>query len=443
MSVSSKLSEYILGASFEGLSTSVVRYTKLCIFDWIGVTLAGSTEEPGTILLDLIRELGGEKQATILGKGEKTNILHAALVNGCMSHTLDFDDTHLGSSTHPSVCLAPAVMAVGESLHASGRDIIAAFAIGFEIATRIGIVIGQSHYEHGWHATATMGNFGAMAGSAKLLGLSRNEIINAFGLAGTQISGLREVFGTMSKPFHAGKAAFNGALSALLAKKGFDSSPEIFEGHFGVGNVYANNVDFKKLTENLGTEYQILNVAFKPYASALATHPTIEAITDIKIRENIGANDVSEIRVELGKLPFSVVNNRNPKRRLECKFSIQHCAALAFVKGSVVQNMFTKEMAVSPDLVKLREKVSVELDPELNMFETRLTLLTKDGKRIERLIRVPKGFPENPMSFEEMKDKFKGLVCPILSWEQAREIFHKIKKLEELSDIAEVINLCT
>jgi len=224
----------------------------------------------------------------------------------------------------------------------------------------------------------------------------------------------------------------DGALSALLAKRGFDSSHQIFEGRFGIGNVYSDNPDLKKLTENLGAEYQILNVAFKPYASALATHPIIEAILDIKEKENIDADDVSKIRVDLAELLFSVVNNEHPKSRLECKFSVQHCVALAFVKGSVHQNMFTKEMAIDPELAQFRKKVTVNPDSGLEMFEARTIVFTKDERRLERLIRVPKGFPGRPMSFDEMKDKFKGLVFPMLSWEQGREIFYKIRRLEEV-----------
>lgn len=443
MRISRKLAEYVHDTSFEDLSDSVVRYTKFCLFDWIGVTLGGSTEEAGVILFDAVCEMGGKEQATILGKGVKTNILFAALVNGCMSHALDYDDTHVGSSIHPSVCLAPAVIAVGEFMHASGKDLITAFALGFEISTRIGAAIGLSHYEHGWHATATVGRFGAAAGAAKLFGLSPDEIVNAFGLSGTQIGGLRQVFGTMSKPFHAGKAAMDGALSALLAKRGFDSSQQIFEGRFGIGNVYSSNPDFPTLTKNLGAEYQILKVAFKPYASALGTHPIIEAILDIKEKENIEANDVSEIRVELAELLFSVVSNENPKSRLECKFSVQHCAALAFIKGSVHHNAFTREMAGDPDLAQFRKKVTVKPDSRLKMFEARTTVFTKDGRKSTRLITTPKGFPGSPLSFEEMKDKFKGLVFPTFPWNQGREIFYKIRKLEEIPDIGEILDICS
>ncbi|EFK09396.1 MmgE/PrpD family protein [delta proteobacterium NaphS2] len=442
MHIGGELAEYIHDTSFEDLSDSVSRYTKLCLFDWVGVTLGGSTEEAGMILFDAIREMGGKEQATILGSGVKTNVLFAALINGCFSHALDYDDTHVASSIHPSVCLAPAVVAVGEFMHVSGRELIVAFALGFEIATRVGAALGLSHYEHGWHATATVGRFGAAAGAAKLLGLNPDEIVNAFGLAGTQVGGLRQSFGTMGKPFHAGKAAMDGALAALLAKRGFESASEIFEGQFGIGSVYSDNPDLTKLTENLGVEYQILNVAFKPYAAALATHPAIEAILDIKEKESIDANDVSDVRVDVAKLLLNVISNENPKARLDCKFSTQHCAALAFVKGSVHQNMFTKEMAIDPDLVAFRKKVHLNADPEFNLFETRITVLTKDGRRFTRLITTPKGFPENPMSFEEMKSKFKGLSCPLLPREQGREIFYKIRKLEEVPDIGEVLALC-
>jgi 2-methylcitrate dehydratase PrpD len=441
--ISSKLAEYIHDTSFEDFPNRVVQYAKFCIFDWIGVAIGGSTEEAGMDLLNVVLEMGGNEQSTILGRGVKTNMLFAALVNGCTSHVLDFDDTLVASSIHPSVCLAPAVMAVGEFMHVSGRDLITAFVLGFEISARIGACVGLSHYNQGWHATATVGRFGAAAGSAKLLGLSPDQIVNALGIAGTQLGGLRQVFGTMSKSFHAGKAAMDGLLSALLARRGFDSSKEIFEGKFGIGKVYSDNPDLTKLTENLGTNYHILDVSFKPYPAALATHSTIETILNIREEEKISADNVSEIRVKLGEILFDVVNNINPRPGLECKFSIQHCAALAFVKGSVQQNMFTKETKIDPALVEFRKKVKLKPDPGLEPFATRITVATKDGKQFKRFIKKPKGFSKKAMDIEKMKDKFKGLVFPVLSWEQARDIFYKIRALEEESDIAEILSLCS
>ncbi|BBO88084.1 MmgE/PrpD family protein [Desulfosarcina ovata] len=442
MSISEKLSKYILTTSYADIPDEVKRYTKLCLFDWLGVTIGGSNEKIASILIDFIGEMGGKNQATIIGKGIKTNVLFATLANGCISHALDFDDSHAGSFIHPSVCLAPAVIAVGEHLKVSGKKLITAFSIGFEIASRIGKAAGFSHYQRGWHTTSTVGRFGAVAGTAKLLNLTIDETINAFGIAGTQISGLREVFGTMSKPFNAGKSAMDGVLSAYLAKRGFDSSDLIFEGRYGIGRVLASKADVNKLLGGLGTDYQIVDVGFKRYASALATHSTIEAIKEIKEKESLSVKDVHKINIELGKLPLSVIDNKEPKRELEAKFSIYHCAALAFIEGSAGQKMFKREKLNDPKLVDFSKKVETELNPDFSMFETKVTLTTTDGRHFEMYIPSPKGTPENPMTFEEMKQKFKGLVYPVYSREKTRQIFYKIKGLEDISDIGEIMDLC-
>jgi 2-methylcitrate dehydratase PrpD len=191
-----------------------------------------------------------------------------------------------------------------------------------------------------------------------------------------------------------------------------------------------------------GTDFQITRVAFKRYASALATHSAIEAIKEIKERENITAEDVSEINIELGSLPISVVDIRNPKRVLEAKFSIYHCAALAFIEGSAGQYMFTREKLEDPKLADFRKKVNTRLNRNFSRFETKTIITTKDGRAFEKFIPVPKGSPENPITFEEMKNKFKGLVYPVLSREKARQIFFAIKNLEASSDIGEIMALC-
>ncbi|WP_300465139.1 MmgE/PrpD family protein [Desulfobacula sp.] len=442
MSITKRFAEYIHDTSYETIPGDIHRYAKLCLLDWIGVTLGGSREPVSDILLDFIDIVGGKAHATILGKGVKTNLMWAALANGTMSHALDFDDTHKDSGTHPSVCLAPAVISVGEYKKSSGRDLITAFIIGFEIAARIGAAAGSAHYEHGWHATSTIGRFSATASAAKLMGLSVEQTINAFGITGTQVSGLREVFGTMSKPFHAGKAAMDGVLSVALAKRNFDSSHEIFEGTFGLKNVYAPHSDTSQILKGLGTTYHITNVAFKPYASALATHSTIQAIETIKKENQITAADVHTIQIEFGELPFSVVNNKNPRKVLEGKFSVYQCAALAFMEGRVNRDMFTLEKINDPDIIAFRERINVLLNPNLKKFETIIKVMTKQGQLLERFIKVAKGSPEDPLTFLEMKEKFMDLALPVISKTNAEKIVDKIRHLSEIADITEIIELC-
>lgn len=442
MTIAEKFAEYIVNTSYTDIPEEVHRYAKFCLLDWLGVTLGGSGEPVSDILLDFIDIVGGNEHATIIGKGIKTNLVLAALANGTISHALDYDDTHKDSGTHPSVCLAPAVLAVAEYKKASGRDLITAFILGFEIAARIGEAAGTGHYEHGWHATATIGRFSATASAAKLLGLSVEQIVNAFGITGTQVGGLRQVFGTMSKPFHAGKSAMDGVLSAALAKRDFDSSHEIFEGRFGLKNVFAPNADPSNFLSDLGKRYHIMNVAFKPYASALATHSTIQAIESMKEKEGITAEDVKTIQIEFGSLPFSVVNIKHPEKVLEGKFSVYQCAALAFLKGRITPDMFTRQWIEDPDVIKFRDKITVLLNPGLEKFETIVKVVTRQGRILEDFIKASKGSPEDPLTFLEMRQKFMNLASPVISKENAETIVDKIRYLPEIEDINEIIQLC-
>lgn len=442
MTIAKRFADYIHHTSYESIPKDIQRFAKLCILDWIGVTLGGAKEPVSDILLDIVDIAGGNPHATIIGKGVKTNLLFAALVNGTMSHALDFDDTHKDAGIHPSVCLAPAAMAVAEYMKASGKDLITAFIIGFEIAARIGIAAGQTHYDHGWHATATIGRFSATASASKIMGLSPEQIVNAFGITGTQVSGLREVFGTMSKPFHAGKAAMDGVLSVTLARRNFDSSHEIFEGRFGLKNVFSPKSNNTNILSGLGKQYHIQNVAFKPYASALATHSTIQAIDTIKKEEPISAADVEDILIEFGPLPFSVVNRKNPQKILEGKFSVHHCAAIAFIRGRVSKDMFTANELNDPDIIAFRDKVNVSLNPDLTMFETIITVKTKQGATLKKYIKESKGSPSVPLSFTEMKEKFMDLATPVIPEENAEQIIEKIGSLQEIQDVNEIIALC-
>ena len=442
MTIAKRFADYIYDTTYADIPRDIHRFAKLCLLDWIGVTLGGSKEPVCDILLDMIDIAGGTPHATIIGKGVRTNLLFAALANGTMSHALDFDDTHKEAGIHPSVCLAPAAVAGAEYMKASGKDFITAFIIGFEIAARIGIAAGQTHYDQGWHATATIGRFSATASVAKLLGIPPEQIVNSFGLTGTQVGGLREVFGTMSKPFHAGKAAMDGILSVVLAKRNFDSSHEIFEGRFGLKNVLSPKSENQNILEGLGTTYHIQNVAFKPYASALATHSTIQAIEAMREETPFNAEDVEEIRIEFGALPFSVVNRKTPQKILEGKFSVQHCAAIAIVKGRVGKEMFTETELNDPQIVAFRERVNVVLNESLPLFETIVTLKTRQGDTFRQYIKESKGSPGVPLSSAEMNAKFMDLADSVIPRENAEKIIETIETLQDLPDMNELIALC-
>lgn len=442
MGATKELAQYMARTSYGDLPGEVKEMAKLCLLDWLGVTLGGVQEDLSPILQKLAVGMGGEKQASIIGAGLKTNVLLAALVNGSMSHALDFDDAHAGSFAHPTVTVAPAVLAVGEYKKVSGRDLITAFVLGFEVETRIGLAAGRVHYDKGWHATSTTGRFGGAAGAAKLLGLDEGQLVNAFGIAGTQTGGVRQVFGTMCKPFHAGKAAMDGVLAAYLAGMGFTSSDSIVEGKFGFLDIFSPEPKAEKATEGLGRDYTITSVGFKPYASCAGTHTVIDAMRDIRSSEKLSAEDVKEIDLELAKLSLDAAGIVEPRTALEGKFSVYHCAALALLEGEAGEDKFTDEKANDPVIVGLRKKVKARLNPEFQLLDTKVAVVTNDGRRIERFLRIPKGQPQNKMTVPEMEEKFRGLASLILPRENIDRLVEKIYRLEEINDVCEIINLC-
>ncbi len=443
MGATRQLAQYVVQTSYDDLPGEVKEMAKICLLDWFGVTLGGVREDLSPILQKLTAEMGGEKQASIIGTGLKTNVLLAALVNGSISHVLDFDDAHAGSIAHPTVTVAPAVLAVGEYKRATGRDLITAFVMGFEAETRIGMAAGRAHYDKGWHATSTTGRFGGAAGAAKLLGLDEGQMVNAFGIAGTQTGGVRQVFGTMCKPFHAGKAAMDGLLAAYLAGMGFTSSDSIIEGKFGFLDIFSPEPKVEKLTEGIGRDYTITSVGFMPYASCAGTHTVIDAMRDIRGTEKLSADEVAEIDLELAKLSLDAAGIVEPRTALEGKFSVYHCAALALLEGEAGEDKFTAEKVNDPKIVSLRKKVKARLNPDFQLLDTRVTVVTNDGRRIERFVRIPKGQPENKMTPSEMEEKFRGLASLALPRENIGKLIEKIYKLEELNDIGEIISLCT
>ena len=265
MKVTRKLAEFIHDTNFQNIPPDVVEKGKECFLDWQGVALAGTTEESSKIIIDYVKDAGGKEQASIIGTKIKTNISNAALANGLIGHALDFDDYHEATVIHASAACLPAILAVAENVGSSGEEVLTALILSIDIALRIGLGLGDYHYQRGWHTTATAGIFGATAGAAKILKLDTDKIVTAFGICGTQASGLRQAFGTMSKPFHTGKVSMEGVLSALLADKGFTSAQEIVEGELGMLEVLTDTPDETIIINDLNSKYYIKDLSFKPY----------------------------------------------------------------------------------------------------------------------------------------------------------------------------------
>jgi len=440
MNTTAKLVSFVQETSYRDFSREVIHQAKRCFLDLIGVALGGARQPVVQILIKTLRETGGRPQATVLAHGFKTSLLNAALINGAMAHALDFDDTHIGSIIHPSAPVVPAVLALGERLKSTGKSALEAFVIGYEVETRIGLGLGSRHYNRGWHTTSTCGRFGAAVAAGKLLGLSSLQMSRAMGLAATQASGLRLAFGTMTKPFHPGKSAFDGLLAALLAKKDFTCPSNMLEGAKGFAEALGDDdTKLNRMAKDLGGKYEILNNTFKPYAACLLTHPTIDGVFELKNRYHLKADDVDELSCEVARFCLDAAGQKEPKTGLAGKFSIYYCAALPLIEKAAGEDKFTDKKVQSSQMVALRKKVRARVNPALKDTEARVTIATKDGKKYSAFINKPKGDPRNPPTDSELENKFRSLAVNILPQRKIDALIEMIWNLDKVMNLGRLL----
>jgi len=441
MQVTRELAKFVSGLTFETLPLDVIHKAKLCILDLLGVTLSGSKEQLVDILLEVAAGEGGNPRASIIGRSMRAPLLHAALINGSSSHALDFDDVHAGMMGHPSAVVLPGLLALGEFKRCSGRDLITAFVAGFETVCHVGLCQTRSHLAQGWHPTATIGHFGAAAACANLLKLDEEKAIFALGLAGTQAAGLKQVFGTMGKPFNAGKASMNGLLAALLAEKGFTSSYEIIEGDMGFTKTFTPKSDLAGALNGLGVNYQISTVIFKKHASCFATHPTIEGALAFR-EEGLTADDIESVHVFPYHGHYDGIKIMKPKTGLEGKFSIPYTFAVAFVEGKAGENCFTDSAVRDPKVIKVRDKVTMEKDKNMPLYNSSVVVKTNDGRVLKKHVDLNKANKNQDEEIGALKQKFFECGTAVLTMDAVTELFEKIMRIEEIKDIEEVISLC-
>ena len=265
MKLTQRLAEFVCATQFDDLPEHVVTKAKECFLDWQGVALAGTTDPGAKIMMQYAAAFGGKPEASVIGSTLKIDLANAALANGMIGHALDFDDYHDETVIHASAACVPAILAIAEKFNTPGREFINAMVLGIDVCIRIGLGLGDYHYQRGWHTTATAGTFGATAGAAKLMGLTVDQLVTAFGICGTQASGLRQAFGTMTKPFHAGKVSMEGIMSASLASLGFTASQTMIEGDLGLLDVLTEAPNKAILLDQLGQKFYITHLSVKPY----------------------------------------------------------------------------------------------------------------------------------------------------------------------------------
>lgn len=453
MGITDKVSYFIAQTAAKDIPQDALDLARLGITDFIGVALPGSREKQSKIIADYARKMGGVPQASLIGRDFKTSPYLAALVNGTTGHALDYDDMAISLIGHPSVFLAPATLAIGESIEASGEDILAAYVVGYETVCCIAGPMLQSHYMQGWHSTATFGSLGAMAAVARLLKLTMPQVRMALGIAASLAGGLRQNFGTMTKPLHAGKAAANGIQAVLLAQAGFTAADSIIEAPLGFAKVFGHSgeVDWATSGENLGKTFFITSaegLSIKPYPSCGFTHCAIDAALGIKEEHKVNADDIAE--VELGVSPFDkqILIHHHPRTGLEGKFSLEYCVARVFLSGEVRLRHFTDGAVAEPRVESLMERMKwVEKYPMPVMgtaegFGTKsVTAKLKDGKEYSEEVTIAKGMPQNPLTSEEFNSKYRDCASTMLSEEEVEKSLSILTNLQKVKNIKEVMGI--
>lgn len=438
-----KLASFVVSTSFDDLPEQVVQKSTGAILDCLGVTLAGCTHQASRIVQAYVASAGGNPEARILGTGQWNSAAHAAFANGTAGHVLDFDDVSWVASGHPTVAILPATLAVCEQVGASGRDLLTAFALGFEVLCKLGKGTTPPHYQRGYHATATLGTFGATAAAGKLLGLNEEQMANALGIAASEASGLRQNFGSMTKSFHAGRANQNGVVAARLAAQGFTAAKDILEGEWGFLRVMVGEYDADTFLSGLGDPYEIVSsgIAVKRYPSCGCTLAAIDAATKLARRYGLKAAEIAAVEVGTHKQSFDVLIHHNPQTGLQGKFSMEYCVARALSDRQVLLDDFVDERVREPRVAELVKKTKLYVHPECTTYEVEKAVVSvrlKGGGTLTERVDVAKGSPSNPMSDEELLQKYEGCARVVLPPARVRETAAMILEMARLADVRQL-----
>jgi 2-methylcitrate dehydratase PrpD len=428
--------------AYDDLSAPASELARQCVLDYFGVALAGADDDLVRLLLDEMAEAGGVPQAGVIGHEERLPALSAALVNGATAHALDYDDVNMAMPGHPSVAILPGLLALAELRRSSGREVITALVAGYETACRIGAALRPGHYNLGFHSTGTIGSFGAAAACARLLGLDAEATATALGIAGTQAAGLKSQFGTMCKPFHAGKAAQNGLLAARLAARGFTSRDDIVECVQGFA--LTHGPDFSPEAALAGPEgglYLFANL-FKYHAACYLTHAPIECARRLREEHRLTPDAIAGITLRLDASCERVCNIRAPVDGLQSKFSLRQTVAMALTGIDTASlGAYSAENARDPGLVRVRELVTLDWQDGWPQTSSELELDLADGRRVAA--RHDAGIPAADIAEQGriLAAKFDTLAEPVLGTPRTRELRETISGLENLDDVGSLAKL--
>jgi 2-methylcitrate dehydratase PrpD len=438
VNVTRTLAQFVVDSRFDDVPTCAVHEARRALLHWIGCAVGGSHEQSVDSALAAVTQFSGPPQASVFGRSERLDILHAAFVNGVSTDVLSFSDTHPETLIHPTGVIGPTLAALAEQRAISGQRLLHALILGFEVASRVSLAVYPWHYDRGWHITGTAGAFGAGAAAGRVLGLDAERMVWMLGIAATAAAGLRGMFGSMCKNFHSGRAAENGLLAAFLAQQGFDSVPDGIGGPRCFAHVLGESPDLDAVVRNLGDAYEITRNTYKAYPCGVVIHPVIDGCLRIAEAHRIDAPRVAAVEIRGNPFLIELTGRRTPTRTLEGKLSVFHSAAAALIARRAGEQEFADGFIQRRDVIALRDKVTVETDPKIREDEAYVTVKLADGRTFQEHVEHATGTAQRPMTDREIEAKVRALCEPYLP---APQIGSLIDLCWNITDVPRAENL--
>lgn len=436
--VTRELAEFVAGFDKDKLPPEVRHQVARSLVNWAGCAVGGSVHPALIKAMEAFKPFLGSGHASIVGRLERVDALHAALFNGISSHVLDFDDTHHATLVHPSGPVFSALLALSEFVPIDGETFVSAVALGIEVECRIALGVCPAHYDIGWHVTGTVGGFGAATAVGYALKLSAQQMAWAFGIAATQAAGLREVFGTMCKSLHPGRAAQSGLSAALMANQGFTSSERVLEAPRGFAHVMSVNPHLSDSLVDLGSRWVVMDNAFKPYACGLVIHPVIDGCISLHKKLGDRTTSIEQVHLRVNPLVLELTGKTEPRTGLEGKFSVYHSAAVVLIDGFSTSKHYTDSVVNRVDVVALRPKVCAEVDKSVAVDEAFLSITFKDGSVLTQHVEHALGSLQKPMSDADINFKFLDLTAEKFSKDKSQEALEKCWRVSQLANAGDL-----
>ncbi len=433
------LASYVVKNRWEDIPEDVRHEAKRALINVIGCAIGGSPHPAVTAAIRALSPFSGERTASIVGRPERLDPLHASLMNGISSHVEDYDDTTPKNYSHTSSPVSSALLAYASANRVRGRDFVEAFILGFEAASRVGNVVYPAHYDVGWHMTGTIGVFGAAAGIGKLIGLNEQQMVWALGLAATQSAGLREMFGSMGKAFHPGRSAQNGYAAALLAQAGFTSGEHGIEGPRGFAHVLAATRDLSKITTRLGVDFDLRENTYKPFPCGIVNHPTIDGAIQIHDEHRPDPASIVAVRLRVAPLVLDLCNQQNITKGLQGKFSVYHGAAVGLVRGKGGLREYTDEAVNDPAIKRVRELTTATGDPSVTEDQVHVEVELRDGRKLSKLVEQSLGNIHRPLTDKQLEEKFRDQAILVLPAPEVESVIQLCWKIDQLDDVGELV----